>query len=131
MKKDIQIPEVTGVKVVAVLEHNTVFKTEDWNVYIVNEKEVALDMVVVVSKGYDEKRETSVMRKKLDTLPPKSFAKIELIQPDLFELVNQFHVSFFLENKLLDKTFHFPKKSISEKNLRFVSALDKRGVLAK
>lgn len=130
MKKDIQIPEVTGVKVVAIFEHNELYKTDDWNVYIINEKEVDLEMVVIVSSGYDQKRSTSVMRKKLSLLPAKSMAKIELIQPELFGLNNRFQVSFFANNTLFDKTFVFEKNTIKESNLRLVKSIDKRGVLA-
>ena len=131
MKKDIQIPEVSGVQIVAVLEYNDVYKTDDWNVYIVNEKTVDLEMVVIVSKGFDEKDQTSVMRKKLDVLPANSFAKVELIQPELFKLNNQFQVSFFADNQLFDKTFTFSKNTIKEGSLRMISSLNKRGILAK
>ena len=131
MKKDIQIPEVSGVQIAAVLEYNDIYKTDDWNVYIVNEKSTDLEMVVIVSKGFDEKDQTSVMRKKLDVLPANSFAKIELIQPELFKLNNQFQVSFFADNQLFDKTFTFSKNTIKEGNLRMVSSLNKRGILAK
>ena len=48
MKKDISVPKVLGVKIVAVLEHNDIYKTDDWNIYIVNEKDVDLEMIVVV-----------------------------------------------------------------------------------
>ena len=131
MKKDIQIPKVSGVQIAAVLEYNDIYKTDDWNVYIVNEKSTDLEMVVIVSKGFDEKDQTSVMRKKLDVLPANSFAKIELIQPELFKLNNQFQVSFFADNQLFDKTFTFSKNTIKEGNLRMVSSLNKRGILAK
>ena len=131
MKKDIKIPEVSGVKIAAVLEYNDIYKTDDWNIYIINEKEIDLDMVVVVSKGYDEIDQTSVMRKKVDILPANSFAKVELIQPELFKLNNQFQVSFFTENTLFDKTFLFSKNSIKEGNLRMISSINRKGVLAK
>ena len=88
-------------------------------------------MIVIVSKGFDEKDQTSVMRKKLDTLPAKSFAKVELIQPELFKLNNQFQVTFFADNTLFDKTFTFSKNTIKEGNLRMIPALNKRGILAK
>ncbi len=131
MKKDIKIPEVSGVKIAAVLEYNDIYKTDDWNIYIINEKEIDLEMVVIVSKGYDEIDQTSVMRKKVDILPANSFAKVELIQPELFKLNNQFQVSFFTENTLFDKTFLFSKNSIKEGNLRMISSINKKGVLAK
>lgn len=131
MKKDIHIPEVSGVQVIAVLEYNDIYKTDDWNIYILNEKEADLEMVVIVSRGFDDKDQTSVMRKKLDVLPANSFAKVELIQPELFKLNNQFQVTFFADNTLFDKTFTFAKNTIKEGNLRMISTLNKRGILAK
>ena len=131
MKKDIQIPKVSDVSIAAVLEYNDVYKTDDWNIYIINEKSIDIEMVVIVSKGFDEIDQTSVMRKKLEKLPANSFAKVELIQPELFKLINQYQVSFFAENKLFDKTFTFEKNSIKEGNLRMISSINKKGVLAK
>ena len=131
MKKDLFIPKVSGVQIAVVLEYNDVYKTNDWNVYIINEKAVDLEMVIIVSKGFDNKNQTSVMRKKLDVLPTNSFAKVELMQPELFKLNNQFQVSFFVENQLFDKTFTFVKNSIKEGNLRILPLLDKKGILAK
>ncbi len=130
MKKDIQIPEVSGVQIAIVLEYNDIYKTEDWNVYIINQKEVDLEMVVIVSKGFDEKKETSIMRKKVDVLAANSFAKIEMMMPQLFSLNNQFQVTFFADNTLFDKTFLFPKNTIKEGSLRMIPSLNMRGVLA-
>lgn len=130
MKKDIQIPEVKDVDVAVVFEYNDIYKTDDWNVYIINNKSIDLEMVVIVSKGFDDKDQTSVMRKKLDVLPANSFAKVEIMMPELFKLNNLFQVSFFAENTLFDKEFVFPKNSIKEGNLRMISSLEKRGILA-
>ncbi len=99
MKKDIQIPEVTEVEMAVVYEYNDLYKTDDWNVYIVNNKKIALEMMVIVSQGFSETKTTSLIRKKLDVLPANSFAKIEFIQPELFKLNNRFQVTFF-EGKL-------------------------------
>ena len=131
MKKDIQIPKVTDVEIAVVLEYNDIYKTDDWNVYIINKKEVDLEMVVVVSKGYSDTKTTSIFRKKIDVLPANSFAKIELIQPELFALNNQFQVTFFEGNTLYDKTFTFKANTIKEGALRRIPQLEKRGVLAK
>ena len=131
MKKDIHIPEVSGVDIAVVFEYNDIYQCDDWNVYIINKKEVDLEMVVIVSKGFTDQHETSVMRKRLDTLPANSFAKVELIQPELFQLNNQFQVTFFEGNQLFDKTFVFPKNTVKEGNLRMISSLKKRGILAK
>tara|TARA_B110000091_G_scaffold206500_1_gene243368 strand:- start:1266 stop:1661 length:396 start_codon:yes stop_codon:yes gene_type:complete len=131
LKKDIQIPEVTGVEIAVVYEYNDLYKTDDWNIYILNNKEVDLEMIVIVSQGFSETKTTSLLRKKLDTLPANSFAKVEFIQPELFALNNRFQVSFFENNQLKDKSFLFEKNTIKEGGLRMISEIKKRGILAK
>jgi len=133
MKKDIQIPEVTNVFIAVVKEFNEEFQCDDWNAYIVNNKEIALEMVLIVSKGYDEDTllETSVMRKKIENLPAKSFAKIELLQGEVVNISNFFNVTFFEENKMYDKKYLFKKGTIKESALRTIPLLNKRGILMK
>ena len=130
MKKDIQIPEVTDVAIAVVYEYNAIYKTDDWNVYMINNKSVALEMIVVVSQGFSKTKTTSLLRKKITVLPANSFAKIELIQPELFKLNNRFQVTFFEGNTLFDKTFIFKENTINEGALRMIPEIKKRGVLA-
>ena len=131
MKKDIQIPEVTGVLMAIVKEYNSDFRTDDWNVYIINNKPIDLEMVLIVSRGFDDSDATSTMRHKIENLPANSFAKVELIQPELFKPNNEFKVSFFADNQLLDRTFLFAKNSIKDGALRLVSELNKKGIVIK
>ncbi|CAA0152472.1 hypothetical protein [Tenacibaculum maritimum] len=131
MKKDIHIPEVTDVEVAVVYEYNDIYKTDDWNVYIINKKNVDLEMVVIVTQGFNDTKITSLMRKKITVLPANSFAKVEFIQPELFALNNRFQVSFFEGNTLYDKTFLFEKGTIKEGALRMIKELNKKGILAK
>ena len=98
MKKDIIIPEISDVEMAIVYEYNTIYNTNDWNVYLVNNNSFRLEMMVIVSKGFGDKNISSVMRKKIDVLDAHSFAKIEWIQPDLFKLTNQFQVTFFVKD---------------------------------
>jgi len=130
VKKDIQIPKVTGVEMAVVYEYNDIYKTDDWNVYLINNKNVALEMIVIVSQGFSETKTTSLLRKKLDNLPANSFAKIEFIQPELFKSNNRFQVTFFEGNTLFEKTFLFKENTIKEGALRTISEIKKRGVLA-
>ncbi|NCT10121.1 MAG: hypothetical protein GW772_08595 [Flavobacteriia bacterium] len=130
MKKDIHIPEVTDVAIAIVFEYNDIYKTDDWNAYIINKKSVDLELVVIVSQGFSETKTTSLFRKKLDVLPANSFAKIELIQPELFQLNNRFQVSFFEGNTLFEKTFLFKENTIKEGALRIIPEMGKRGILA-
>ncbi len=130
MKKDIQIPIVTDVEMAVVYEFNDIYKTDDWNVYIINNKNIDLEMMVIVSQGFSETKTTSLIRKKLDVLPANSFAKIEFIQPELFKLNNRFQVTFFEGNTLYEKTFIFEENTVKEGALRMIPELKKRGVLA-
>ncbi|MEW4923433.1 hypothetical protein [Algibacter sp. 2305UL17-15] len=131
MKKDIQIPKVEGVYMAVVNEYNDIYKTQDWNVYLINDKDTDLDMVIIVSEGYSETKKTATFRKKIDKLPKKSFAKIELMQEDLFVLNNAFKVSFFDGNTLLDKTYLFRKNTINLKALQSLPLMDAKGVLVR
>mgnify|MGYP000621778210 FL=1 len=133
MKKDIKIPEVNDVFMAVVKEYNNDFQCEDWNAYIINNKEVVIEMVLIVSKGYDEDTldETSLMRHKIDKLPAKSFAKVELMQEAVLKLSNFFNVTFFEGNKMFDKKYLFEKGTIKEGALRNIPLLNKRGILVK
>jgi hypothetical protein len=131
MKKDIKIPVVKDVFMAVVKEFNHEFKCDDWNAYIINNKETAIEMILIVSKGYDEDKllETAVLRHKLDKLPPKSFAKVELLQNEVLKLTNFFNVTFFEGNLLFDKKFIFEKGTIKEGALRLIPLLNKKGVI--
>lgn len=132
MKKDIEIPQVENVYVAAVREFNEEFQTDEWNVYLINSSDNgALEMVLIVSKGFDDKRETSVMRHRMEKLPPKSFAKIEFLQDEVLELTNEFRISYFDDSKMFDKKFIFPKNSIQEEALTEIPVIPKKGILAK
>ena len=130
MKKDIQISEVTDVEIAVVYEYNDIYKTDDWNIYIINKKDIDLEQVLIVSQGFNDTKTTSLLRKKLDNLPANSFAKVEYIQPELFKLHNRFHVTFFEGNTLQEKTFVFEKDTVKEGALRVIPELKKRGILA-
>ena len=131
MKKDIIIPKVEGVYIAVVNEYNDIYKTQDWNAYIINDKDVEIDTVLIVTSGYSETKTTSLFRKKLDKLPKKSYAKIELLQEDLFALNNTFKVTFFEGNKMFDKTYLFRKNTINLKALQDLPLMEARGVLVK
>lgn len=131
MKEDIQIPQVEGVYIAVVNEFNEVYNTQDWNAYIINDKEVDLEMVIIVTSGYSQDKTTSVFRKRIDVLPKKSYTKIELIQEELFALNNTFKVSFFEGNRMFDKTYLFRKNTINIKALQPVPLMQVKGVLVK
>ncbi|MDR9455880.1 MAG: hypothetical protein RI572_00595 [Salegentibacter sp.] len=131
MKKDIDIPEVNGVYLAAVKQFNKDFRAEEWNAYLINDRDDALDMVLIVSRGFSEKDQTSVMRHKIEKLPPKSFAKVEFLQEEVLALNNEFQVTFFAENKMFEKKFLFRKNTINDKALRELPLIPEKGILLK
>lgn len=133
MKKDIDkhIPEVEHVYVVAAFEYNSIFKVEEWTVYLVNDNSEALETVLILSKGESASKTTSVLRKKLDVLPAKSFAKLEFLHEDVLEVDNIFQVTYFLNGKLMHKDFKFSKHSLKSKDITTLPLLTLKGIVAK
>lgn len=129
MKKDIKIPQVVDVFMAIVHEYNDTFKCYDWNAYLINEQENALEMVMIVSKGFDEEKLTAVMRKTIEHLPAKSYALIEMIPEEVLQLNNTFSVSFFCNNKLYDKTYLFQKNTVSPTTIEMIPVLNKKGIV--
>lgn len=130
MKKDIEIPDVKNVHVAAVREKHAEYQTMDWNAYIINDREIPLEMVLIVSKGSDKNSTTSVMRHSIKVLPAKSFAKIEFLQEEVLQLTNQFAVTFFAEGKMFERTYVFPENIIKEDEVKDLPVTDQKGILA-
>ncbi|MBM1104967.1 hypothetical protein JQC67_02335 [Aurantibacter crassamenti] len=130
MKKDIEIPIAKEVNVVLVHEWNDEFLAKEWNAYIINNRTSTIEMVLIVSKGFDEDRETSTMRHSINSLPEKSFKKIELVQEEVLALNNEFFVTFFADEKLFEKRFLFLKNTVTEKHLQHIPIIDREGVIA-
>ncbi|MGY3791952.1 hypothetical protein [uncultured Aquimarina sp.] len=129
MRKDIEIPVVKDVHIAVVKEWNEEFGGYDWNSYIINDQETPIEMVFVVTKGYNTEKKTSLLRHGIGTVEAKSSAKIEMIQEELFVMNNEFAVSFFSEGKLYDKKYIFRKNTINENAFRDLPVMEQRGVL--
>ncbi|MGA9590418.1 MAG: hypothetical protein WBV11_11355 [Salegentibacter sp.] len=131
MKKDIEIPEVEKVYIAAVKEFNKEFGAEEWNAYIINEREEDLETVLIVTRGFEGEKQTSIMRHRLEKLPPQSFAKIEYLQDEVLALNNEFWVTFFAGGKMYEKKFLFRKNTINSNALQELPVMRKKGVLLK
>jgi len=131
LKKDIEIPKVEDVYVVAVREKHAEYQTMDWNAYIINDRDVPLEMVLLVTRGYNELDTTSTMRHSIKMLPAKSFAKIEFLQEDVLKLNNEFAVTFFADGKMYERTFILEKNTITEADVKAVPVMIQKGILAK
>ncbi len=129
MKKDIEIPVVKGVYIAVVKEWDEELLSQNWNSYIINDQDIPIEMVLVVTKGYDEDRKTSTLRHGIGKIDAKSYAKIEMLQEELLGMNNEFAVTFFADSKLFDKKYVFRKHTINEKAFRDVPIMEQRGVL--
>ena len=131
MKKDIKIPIVENVQIVATKEWDKDFLAQNWNVYVINNREDRIESVLVLSRGESNNKKTTTLRHSLGNLPPHTGKKVELITEEVFSFTNEYIVTFFAEGKLFDRTFIFEPQSISEKNTVFIDLMGQDCVLAK
>ncbi|PVY39924.1 hypothetical protein [Pontibacter virosus] len=132
MKKDIDFTPVQGVAVAIAFTGESP-EERTWNVYLINNNSVALDSVFVTSKGYgiikDEEVKTSVLRHMFERVEAKSFVQVEVIDPSVFKLNNEYWVSYYIDGKIYDKRFVFVPDSITDEHLIDISMLQMQGVL--
>ncbi|WP_207433410.1 hypothetical protein [Sabulibacter ruber] len=132
MKKDIDFHQVEGVSV-AIVRDLDALGQEEWNVYFINNNDIYLDNVLISSKGYGEHEgqevKTSVLRHMYEQVGPKSAVQIEPIDPALFNITNEYWVSYYIGRNIHDKRFLFVPGSVVEENIIHISILEKEGVL--
>ena len=131
MRKDIEIPQVKNVHIVAVKEWDKEFTSQDWYIYVVNNREDEISTVLVLSRGNSEDKKTSILRHALGDLLPKTSAKVELITTEVLDFTNEYLVTFFAENKLFERKFIFDPNSISEEKVTKIPVMESGGILAK
>ncbi|RZP03178.1 MAG: hypothetical protein EVA43_04075 [Flavobacteriales bacterium] len=130
MKKDIKIPVVEKVQVLATYEWDKDFLAKIWNIYLVNNREDIIESVLVMSKGSYKNKKTSILRHGLGDLPPHMGAKVEMIADEVLGFTNEYIVTFFAEGKLFDKIFTFKPYSIKENNTVFINLMGQNCVIA-
>jgi len=133
LKTDIEFPAVVGVAVAIAreVEDNDLVQ---WRVFIINENDHALSNVIIASKGYGtgldgEPQNTSVLRHVILELPAQSAAPVELISSEVFHLVNEYWVSYYVDGSIFDKKFLFLPETIVEQNLQPLPIVDMPGIL--
>jgi len=131
MKEDIEVPIAKDVYVAIAHEWDKDFLAKEWNAYIINDRATRIDMVLIVSKGYDGDRKTSTLRHAIGVVEKKAFEKIEMLQEDVFVLNNEFFVTYYADNKLFERRFIFEKNSIGTAQLKPLPILEQPGILAK
>ncbi len=130
MKKDIDIRKVTDIAIAVVPTDE-----EMWDVYLINLKSEPIRNILVSTKGYGtrygEPVETNQMRYFIECAESMSAVKIEPIQTDLFDLANQYWISFQHDNFLFDKKYVFVAGSLNKDYFTRLPILDTLGIMIK
>ena len=132
MKEDIHIPNVKNVRVAIARKLNELNQAE-WTAYLLNQNDFSITNVLISSKGYGERegeqQKTSVLRHYFEEILAESAHVIEMIQPEVFHLNNEYWVSYYHDGQIFDRKFIFLPDTIQEKNLQFIEMLEMEGIL--
>lgn len=130
MRKDIEIPTVENVHIVAIKEWDKDFTGEQWNIYLINNRDDIVTTVLVLSRGKSDDLKTSTLRHGMGNLEPKTASKVEFIPTEVLGFTNEYLVTFFAEDKLFERKFVFLPNSISEENAFKLPVLEVDGIMA-
>lgn len=129
MKKDILQIKVEDIGIAAVPSEDPNF----WDVYIINLHEDPVKSVLVAAEGFGEingeKRKSSTMRYFFESIESLDIQLIEPLPVDLFELTNEYWVSFSMGDHLYDKRYLFVPGSLDPINFTRIPFIEKDGVL--
>lgn len=135
MKKDIEFPTSENVFLAAIQQWNDDFQENMWSVYLVNNTKEILEMVLVISHAHglinNEQRKTATFRHTIKEVTSNCIIKIELLENNVLQLNNEFFVTYFLNNKMFDKTFVFKTNTINTGVLTDIPGTDLKGILLK
>lgn len=138
MKQDISFDSVEGITIAIVPDEEAAPGPDGapiWTVYLLNHNDFSLENVLISSEGYGtqptgEAVRTTTLRYHLPVVGPHSATPVELIDPAVFHLTNQYWVSYYRDSKIFDKKFVFVPDSIVAANLNRLDLLAGRvGVL--
>jgi len=125
MKQDIAFDPVAGVSIAIVPDAAAAPGADGiaaWTVYLLNANDTPLDTVLIAAEGYGtqptgEAVRTSTLRYHFAQVGPQSATPVELIDPAVFHLTNQYWVSYYQEGRIFDKKFIFVPDSLVPANL--------------
>jgi len=135
MMKDIPHLKVENLALAIVPRFATEEAEDLWDAYIINLKDKPINSVFVNSRGYGningEKMRTTALRHFYDSIGPLAAMKIEPIQTRLFDLTNEYWVSFMFNGHMYDKKYVFVKGSIDQMHFTTIPFLKRKGVMIK
>ena len=132
MIKDLPQNIVKDIAIAVALEKESA-ETKIWYVYLINLKKVAIENVLITSKGYGEKDgtqvKTSTLRHMFDVIESGAYRLIEPIDEQTFGLNNEYWLSYYIGGEIFDKKFIFLPESIVEVNFIKLPVVNKVGVM--
>lgn len=132
MKKDIEFPEVKGVKI-AIARRKNACQEYEWFAYLLNTQETDLRNVIITCRGYGEidgeARATSTLRYFFEFVPALGVYLIEPISPEVFVLSSEYWVSYYIGDKIFDKKFVFTPELINRADYTYIKQIDLEGIL--
>ncbi len=136
MIKDIPQHKVEEMAMAIVPREEGNYEEDDfWDVYVLNLKNAPIENVLINSRGYGEmngeQMKTTVFRHFFEQIAASTAQHVEPIQIKLFDIANEFWVSFTFDGYMYDKKYVFVKGSITEDNLTYIPLLGCRGVMIK
>ena len=133
MKKDIPQQKVEDLAIAIVPRHQEESEENLWDTFLINLKDESISNVLISSQGYGEiegeNRKTTTLRHFFDEIGPLAIQLIEPISIRLFELTNEYWVSFTHNGYMFDKRYIFVRGSIAEENFTQIPFLDRKGVM--
>ncbi|OYU83457.1 MAG: hypothetical protein CFE24_11185 [Flavobacterium sp. BFFFF2] len=134
MKKDITPTTVNGVYIAAVQEWNDEMLDQSWYMYLINDMDVAIESVMVVTSAFGtldgELKKTSTLRHAYLEVPAHAAIKVEWLPNNLLDLHNECMVTFFIGNSLRDRKYVFRKGGLTADRLLPLPVLHRPGILA-
>ncbi len=134
MREELKGPKVENVSIALVeipLENNE----KEYIVYLLNLRDDIMEGIIVASTGYGENPKTgeqiktSTLRRGIELMLPNEAARIEPIMPELFDLTNEYWVSFWVNEEMYDKRFLFIPGSIKQEDFKMIDLLGHKGIL--
>ena len=135
MLKDIPSLKVEniGIAIVPQMKNGEINNNDLWKVYLVNLKKDTIFNVLISTKGYGEKDgeqiKTSTLKHLIEEVESETCVVVEPIEQGVFELTNQYWVSFRLNDITYDRKYIFVKGSIDKSNFTTIPILNEKGVL--
>lgn len=134
MREELKGPSVENVSFAIIPEKNEEGGIQHY-VYLINFRSDIMEGIIITSKGYrkdkktGEEIKTSQLRHSLEVLLPNEAAKIEPIMEDVFQLNNEYWISFWAEDVMYDKKFVFEANTINPEKFVEIPNLNRKGII--